>query len=182
MKQFLAMIALVVVLPAGARASSPASAGQHDFDYQFGVWSVRVSRLLHSGTWASYRGTHTVTPLWGGRSNIGVLEIKGASGSIEGLQLRLYDPATHLWRLSFASSADGMLDAPQVGRFHDGIGEFVDRETTGGRPAIVRSISRSVSATSYRDEIARSFDGGKTWQLYWVAVYEKHPSTAQRQL
>lgn len=177
MRKYFAIVALIVALPAAAVGAPPSETGRHDFDYQFGVWNVRVSRLLHPGSpnsrWVSYRGTHTVTPLWNGRSNIGVLEIAGTSGSIEGLQLRLFDPATHLWRLSFASSSDGVLNPPQIGRFHDGVGEFVDRETIAGRPAIVRSISRSLSATSYRDEIARSFDGGRTWQLYWIALYQK---------
>jgi hypothetical protein len=151
--------------------------GCHGFDYQFGAWNVHVSRLVQapSGatTWVTYDGTHTVRPLWGGRANIGVLEIRGSAGSIEGLQLRLYNPATNRWKLSFASSRDGELQSPQVGSFHDGVGDFRDTETLDGKTVLVRTLSIASSTTSYRDVISRSFDNGKTWTPVWIATYVK---------
>lgn len=153
--------------------------GSHGFDYQFGVWNVHVSRMVRapSGTtkWVTYDGTHTVTPLWGGRANIGVLEIRGPAGSIEGLQLRLYDPATHRWSLSFASSRDGQLQSPEVGSFHDGVGDFRDTVTEGGKTVLERTLSIARSATSYRDVSSRSYDDGKTWTPVWIATYTKQP-------
>ena len=149
----------------------------HDFDYQFGTWNVYVKRLIQTPggapRWVDYSGTHVVTPLWNGRANIGVLEISGPSGSIEGMQLRLYNPATKRWSLSFASSNDGQLQRPSTGYFHNGIGEFRNTETIDGKSVIVRSESRVITATSYRDVISRSYDGGKTWTPVWTAVYDK---------
>src|SRR5579872_5935338 len=88
----------------------------HAFDYEFGTWNVRVSRLTRdaagSTKWVTYDGTHTVTPLWYGRANIGVLEIRGSAGAIEGMQLRLFNPKTRRWKLSFADSTDGELQPP----------------------------------------------------------------------
>lgn len=149
----------------------------HGFDYQFGTWNVHVSRLTHDASgstkWVTYDGTHTVTPLWRGRANIGVLEIRGPAGCIEGMQLRLFDPATGRWKLSFASSADGELQSPSVGSFHDGVGDFRSTDRIDGRPVIERTLSTTSSPTSYRDVIARSYDDGKTWTPVWIATYAK---------
>lgn len=155
----------------------------HGFDYQFGTWNVHVSRLTHdasgSAKWVTYDGTHTVTPLWHGKANIGVLEIHGPAGSIEGTQLRLFDPATNQWKLSFASSTDGELQSPSIGSFQNGVGDFRSTERVNGKTAIVRTLSTMSSPTSYRDVIARSYDSGKTWTPVWIATYEKPaPSSA----
>lgn len=173
-------VSAALILIAGATIYSRASGAtspSHDFDYEFGKWNVQVSRLTHdangTGKWISYAGTHTVTPLWNGRANIGVLEIKGSAGSIEGLQLRLYNPATKQWSLSFASSVDGTLGAPSVGSFQNGVGIFRDTETIDGKRVLVRSESRMISQNAYRDVISHSSDGGKTWSPVWIATYSK---------
>jgi len=166
------VLALCVALAPPSNAAA-ARDGSHDFDYQFGVWNVSVSRLTNASKWATYVGTHSVTPLWSGRANIGVLEIHGSRDSIEGLQLRLYDPSTQTWALSFASSNDGELQKPSVGAFHDGVGDFRETETIGGKSVLVRSESVLISAASYRDVISRSYDGGKTWAPVWIATYTK---------
>jgi hypothetical protein len=152
-------------------------AQSHSFDYQFGTWKVHVSRLLRqpSGAtrWVTYDGTHTVTPLWHGHANIGVLEIHGSAGSIEGMQLRLFDPSSARWSLWFASSTDGALQSPSIGSFRDGIGDFRNTETIGEKTVLVRTLTTIDSPTSYRDTIARSTDNGKTWTPVWIATYEK---------
>lgn len=166
----LALILALVVTPA------------HAFDYQFGTWNVHVARLARDASgspkWVSYDGTHTVKPLWHGRANIGVLEIRGHAGSIEGMQLRLFDPATARWKLSFASSNDGELQSPSVGTFHNGVGDFRSSERVGGKGVIVRTLSTIRSPTSYRDVIARSYDNGKTWTPVWIATYAKQVKLA----
>jgi hypothetical protein len=149
----------------------------HGFDYQFGTWNVHVSRLVRtsagSTSWVTYDGTHTVTPLWHGRANVGVLEVHGTAGSIEGMQLRLFDPASGRWKLSFASSTDGELQPPSVGSFRAGVGDFRSSDCVNGRHVVVRTLSTVNSPTSYRDVIARSYDNGKTWNPVWIATYEK---------
>lgn len=149
----------------------------HGFDYQFGIWNVHVSRRVSGSSgstkWVTYDGTHTVRPLWHGRANIGVLEVHGAGGNIEGMQLRLFDPATGCWRLSFAGSADGKLQTPSIGTFHGNIGDFRSIERVGGKHVMVRTLSTMTSPTFYRDVIAQSYDNGKTWTPVWIATYEK---------
>jgi hypothetical protein len=148
------------------------------FDYQFGAWRVHVSRLLDPGgsspRWARYEGTHVVTPLLGGGANIGVLEVTGPTGSIEGLQLRTYDPSTEQWRLSFASGSDGVVQPPAVGRFEDNQVLFLDSTRIGGRPARVRTVVTRLAERTYRDVISYSTDGS-TWHPFWIASYVKMP-------
>jgi|SRR6516165_9246804 hypothetical protein len=163
--QLLTLILALAVTPA------------HGFDYQFGTWDVHVSKLARDASgstkWVTYDGTHTVMPLWHGRANIGVLEVHGQAGNIEGMQLRLFDPATKRWRLSFASSADGELQSLSVGSFHNGVGDFRSTGSPDGKHVIVRTLSTVSSPTSYRDVIARSYDNGKTWTPVWIATYER---------
>lgn len=149
----------------------------HGFDYQFGTWNVHVSRLVHDASgstkWVAYDGTHDVRPLWHGRASIGVLEVHGPAGDIEGMQLRLFNPATGRWKLSFANGVDGELQSPSVGTFHGGVGDFRSVERVGGKRVIVRTLSTMRSSTCYRDVITRSYDNGKTWTPVWIATYEK---------
>jgi hypothetical protein len=148
-----------------------------DFDYQFGAWRVRVARLLDpassSPRWVHYDGTHVVTPLLGGRANIGVLEVSGPSGRLEGLQLRLYDSANAQWRLSFASGSDGIVQPPSSGRFENGRGTFFSSERIGAFDARVRTTATQLSATAYRDVIAYSRSRGDAWHTVWTATYTK---------
>src|SRR5580692_6209656 len=106
----LATSALAVGI-AATSANAAASATSRAFDYQFGTWRVHVASLTNPtaahANWTHYDGTHTVMPLLEGRANLGILEIAGPSGSVEGMQLRIYDPLTQRWNLSFANASDG---------------------------------------------------------------------------
>ncbi|MGC1521806.1 MAG: hypothetical protein WA803_09740 [Steroidobacteraceae bacterium] len=147
--------------------------GQHDFDFEIGTWKTHLKRLLHplsgSKTWVEYDGTTTVRKIWDGRANLVELEAGGSRGHIEALSLRLYNPASHQWSLNFASSAGGTLGVPTVGEFKDGRGEFVDQETLGARTILVRFVITQITPRSCHFEQSFSDDGGKTWELNWVA-------------
>jgi hypothetical protein len=168
---------LYLPLPAASqtvRQTGPARDGQHDFDFNFGTWRTEIKRLQHpltgSKTWLAYTGTHVVRKVWNGRANLGELEIDGPTGHIEGLSLRLYNPQSHQWNLLFASSGGGTLSVPMVGEFRDGRGEFFDQETFNGRAILARTVWSDITSTSCRSEQAFSDDGGKTWEVNWIAV------------
>jgi hypothetical protein len=148
----------------------------HAFDYQFGAWRVHVSRLLDPGgasaRWTRYDGTHVVAPLLNGSANIGVLEIGGPAGNIEGLQLRTFDPSTRRWKLAFASGSDGKVQPPSIGRFENGQGVFFERTRIGGRLARVRTVATRLTETTNRDVISYSTDGS-TWHPLWIASYAR---------
>jgi hypothetical protein len=148
--------------------------GQHDFDFEMGSWKTHISRLEHpltgSKTWVEYEGTSVVRPVWNGRANLVELEVDGPAGHIEGLSLRLYNPQFHQWSLNFANSKVGSLGQPTVGEFKNGRGEFFDQEPLNGRIILVRNVWSDITPNSCRFEQAFSDDGGKTWEVNWVAT------------
>jgi hypothetical protein len=150
---------------------------QHDFDFEFGRWTAKLSRRLRpltgSNEWVTYEGTSVVHPLWQGRSNVGELDVSGSAGRIEGLTLRLYDPAARRWTVRFASSRDGDLTPGLVGGFTDGRGEFMDQEVLDGRPICVRFVFSEVTRDTFRFEQAFSSDEGRTWEANWVSTFTR---------
>lgn len=159
--------------PARAQPQPPHD-GQHDFDFEIGTWTTHLRRLLHplsgSDEWAEYEGVTTVRKVWNGRANLVELTADGPAGHFEGLNLRLYNPQSRQWSLYFASSRSGTLGQPTIGGFVDGRGEFYDQETFDGRAIFVRFLIIPVDADTVRFEQSFSDDGGKTWELNWVAT------------
>ena len=62
------------------------------------------------------------------------------------------------------------MSVPTVGEFKNGRGEFYDQELLNGRAILVRFIVSPVNADLVRFEQAFSDDGGKTWEVNWVAT------------
>jgi len=161
-------------------AAPPASAqrdASHDFDFEFGDWKVRISRLVSplsgSTNWVEYTGTSVVRRVWDGRANLGELEVAGTAGRIQGLSLRLYNPESRQWAVHWANSRDGALGLPMIGGFSDGVGRFYDQEMFNGRAVFVRFIFSDITPTTFRLEQAFSADGGKTWEPNWIASFTR---------
>jgi hypothetical protein len=158
---------------------SKARDGQHDFDFEIGNWKTHLSRRLHpltgSSAWVEYEGTSVVRKVWNGRANLVELEVDGPTGHVEALSLRLYNPQSHQWSLNSANGKGGALGQPTIGEFKDGRGEFFDQEEFNGRVILVRNIWSNITATSCRFEQSFSDDGGKTWEVNWIAVDTRVP-------
>ena len=148
--------------------------GQHDFDFEIGTWKTHLKRLLRpltgSTSWVEYEGSTVVRKVWNGRANLVELDVKGPAGHIEALSLRLYNPESHQWSLNFANSAAGMMSQPTIGEFKNGRGEFFNQETFNGRAILVRFIISEIKPNSCHFEQAFSADGGKTWEVNWIAT------------
>lgn len=179
--------ALVLILVGGGSAHAAESivSGEHDFDFEFGTWKTHLSRLVHpltgSTTWADYEGTSVVRKLWNGRANLLELEVSGPAGHIEALSLRLYNPLARQWSLNFSNSSLGVLGQPTIGEFSNGRGEFYDQETLNGRAILVRFVISDIKPDSCHFEQAFSADGGKTWEVNWIATDTRmEPGSAQR--
>jgi hypothetical protein len=167
---------------AAAKAGSPnaeiqgnaAERDGHDFDFEIGTWKTHLRRLVHpltgSTTWVEYTGTTVVRKVWNGRANLVELAADGPAGHFEGMSLRLYNPQSHQWSLNFASSNSGTLSQPTVGEFQNGRGEFYDQETLNGRAIFVRFVISDITPESCHFEQAFSDDGGKTWEVNWIAT------------
>jgi len=179
------------LLVSGAHAEQPAAEaaarrdGQHDFDFNIGTWKTHLRRLVQpltgSRTWIEYDGTTVVRKVWNGRANLAELEAEGPKGHLQVLSLRLYDPGAAQWSLNAASSKGGGISVPTVGEFRNGRGEFYDYENFNGRMILVRNLWSDITANSCRFEQAFSEDGGKTWEVNWIAVDTRitEPSNAR---
>jgi hypothetical protein len=148
-----------------------------DFDFEFGEWRAHISRLVEplygSDAWVEYEGTSNVRPVWGGRANLGELDVSGPSGAIQGLSLRLYHPESGLWRIHWASSRDGQIGPAMVGGFQDEVGEFYNQELFGGQAVFVRFVFSEISSSFFRLEQAFSAEGAKTWEPNWLAEFRR---------
>jgi hypothetical protein len=185
---FLLLCALIVTMQL-AQKLSPASLvtsktksqqtlkerdGQHDFDFHIGTWKTHLKRRLHpltgSNTWVEYDGTTVVRKVWDGRANLVELKADGPAVHFEGLSLRLYNPTSHQWSLNFANSNVGTLSQPTIGEFKNGRGEFYNQEPFNGRAILVRFVISDITSNSCRFEQSFSDDGGKTWEVNWIAI------------
>jgi hypothetical protein len=131
--------------------------------------------LTGSNTWVEMNGTTVVRKVWNGRAILLELEADG----FQGLSLRLYNPQTKQWSLNFANSSDGVLTPPTIGQFKDGRGEFYAQETLNGRAIFVRFVISDITANSCRFEQAFSDDGGKTWEVNWIATDTRIPPAGE---
>jgi hypothetical protein len=171
----LKIIFIFALLPALAQAAdAPARDGQRDFDWEIGTWKTHLKRLkgplTGSTTWLEYEGTTVVRKVWDGRANLVELDVKGSAGAIEALSLRLYNPESRQWSLNFSNSRGGTMTIPAIGEFKNGRGEFYNQDTLDGRSIFVKFIIECQSHDVCKFEQSFSGDGGKTWELNWLAT------------
>lgn len=170
LKSFL--LILFILFPALAQTGQ--KDGQHDFDFEIGTWKTHLRRLQRplsgSTNWLEYEGTTVVRKVLDGRANLVELQVSGPAGRLEGLSLRLYHPQSRQWSLNFANISDGRLVTPSIGEFKNGRGEFYNQDTYNGRAIFVRFVISKISDDQYRFEQSFSADGGKTWELNWIAT------------
>src|SRR4030095_14784009 len=148
--------------------------GQRDFHFEIGTWKTRFRRrvrpLTGSSTWVEYEGTTVVRKVWNGRANLVELVVDGPACHLEALSLVLYTPLSRQCSLNFANSSVGTMSQPTIGEFKNGRGEFFNQETLNGRSILVRFVISEINAHLYRFEQSFSDDGGKTWELNWIAT------------
>jgi len=163
------LLILFITLPVFAQRD-----GQHDFDWEIGTWKTHLRRLQRplsgSTSWVEYDGTSVVSKVLDGRANLVELKVNGPAGRIEGVSLRLYNLDSRKWSLNFANIKNGELTIPSIGEFKDGRGEFSNEDTYNGHAILVRFVIIKVTDDQYRFEQSFSADGGKTWELNWIAV------------
>jgi hypothetical protein len=179
----------VVLTIAGQNAWAEAGAnpplerdGQHDFDFNIGVWHSHIRRTLDplSGSTQSIDldGVVTVRKVWGGRAELEEIEADGPKGHWEGLTLFLYNPKSHQWSQSFINGKIGELGPPSVGAFRDDRVELVSQDTVDGRSILVRAVWSDIKPDSHHYEESYSDDGGKTWQPSFNANLTREKQTS----
>jgi hypothetical protein len=155
-----------------------ARATKHDFDFLHGAWTIHnrylKERLKGSSDWIEFEARSDVQPLLNG---FGQLDRYGADrdGSpVEGITLRLFNPATGEWSLHWADTVRaGILLPPMVGRFTGDIGEFFGAETVDGKSVLCRIHWMRTADGSPRWEQAFSQDNGTTWETNWIMTFTR---------
>lgn len=157
-----------------AAASTPMAdeeeANRRGFDFELGRWRVHHRVKRPDGSWSTFEGTCTTTPVLGGAGNVEDHEFRRPTGVTRGLALRSYDPATRSWAIWWVDSRvpHGRMDPPMIGRFRGGVGTFFSDGVVDGVPTRTRFVWSHITATSARWEQATSTDGGTTWEPNWV--------------
>jgi hypothetical protein len=161
-------------------AVSPTRDGQHDFDFNFGVWRTHIRRVLDplSGSTHSMElnGTVSVRKVWDGRAALEEIEADGPNGHWEGMTLFLYNPQAHQWSQSFVNSKSGTLNVPLIGAFNNGRGELFSQDTFEGRSILVRATWSDITPDAHHFEEAYSEDGGRTWAPAFIATLTRERS------
>jgi len=146
--------------------------GQHDFDFNIGVWHTHIKRILDpfaSGSESvELNGTVTVRKVWDGKAELEEIEADGPKGHWEGLTLFLYNPSAHQWSQSFANSKVGTLSS-NVGEFKDGRGVLVGQDTVNDKMILVRAVWSDIKPDSHQYDESYSNDGGATWVRSFIA-------------
>jgi predicted methyltransferase len=149
--------------------------GQHDFDFNIGVWKTHIKRFvvgLEGGTQSiELNGTVTVRKVWDGRAQLEEIEADGPKGHWEGLSLFLYNPQAHQWSQSFVNSKVGALLSSNIntGEFKDGRGVLIGQDTVNDKTILVRAVWSDIKADSHQYEESYSDDGGTTWVRSFIA-------------
>ena len=158
------------------------SDGRQDFDFLFGHWRLHNRRLVDlldqdCTDWVQFQATGQAQPILGGLGNIDTFSAPAVPPSgqpLAAMTLRLFDPATRLWRIWWVSTSRlGHMDPPVEGRFSDGCGRFFGEDVLGGQPVKVRFIWKDTTIGSPRFEQAFSYDHGQHWQTNWIILLSR---------
>ena len=164
--------------PAGPAASKPQGTtmtestddGRHAFDFFFGRWQIRNQRLkqhhVGSNDWDQFEASIDCRSILGGLGNIDEYRTE-YGGGIVGISLRLFNARTREWSDAWANRRDGVLGAPALGRFVDGVGTFIGRDQDGERAVLSRAQWSHITPDSVHWDQAFSTDEGKTWETNW---------------
>jgi hypothetical protein len=177
--------ATYVLALAGAVAQTPATGptktatardGQHDFDFNIGVWHTHIKRMLDpfvsDSASVEMNGTVTVRKVWDGKAQLEEIEADGPKGHWQALTLFLYNPSARQWSQTFANSRVGTLSfsSTNVGEFKDGRVVLVGQDNTvSDKTILVRAVWSDIKPDSHQYEELFSNDGGTTWVRSFIA-------------
>jgi hypothetical protein len=172
---------LCVSYPCVGLSQTPTTApavhdGQHDFDFNIGVWHTHIKRTLDpfasDSASVEMNGTVTVRKVWDGKAQLEEIEADGPKGHWQALTLFLYNPSARQWSQTFANSRVGTLSfsSTNVGEFKDGRVVLVGQDNSvSDKTILVRAVWSDIKPDSHQYEELFSSDGGTTWVRSFVA-------------
>src|ERR1700733_13206715 len=172
-------VSVALGLAAAQAAETQDLSGLHAFDLRVGKWKIhnRVlkARLAGRHDWLGYDGAPTWWSILNGAGNVDDTFLDKPGDAYSGATLRAYDPKTGQWAIWWLDgrTPTGDLDPPVKGRFENGVGTFYSDDTLRGKTVRVRFTWSNITATSAHWEQAFSPDGGKTWEVNWIADFKR---------
>ncbi len=148
-----------------------------DWDFLVGSWNASHrrlrKRLVGNKDWDTFGGTLVNWPVLGGFGNVGdnVMEMPG--GTVRGVGIRSFDPATKQWYSRWLDARYPTIGEPVRGRFENGVGIFIGDDTLDGRAIQTRVRWTGITAKTARWEQSCSADGGKTWEVNWITDFTR---------
>jgi hypothetical protein len=138
------------------------------FDFLQGEWDA-ICRVPTDTGWVEGPGRLTASRTLNGLVSVEHFEGIYHGGTLQGLGLRAFNPATDEWEHTWTDTlAPGHFEVWK-GVFRDGkVDLFADWIEDSGGAVRSRLTCSDMSSDSAHWESARSRDGGKTWQLHWV--------------
>src|SRR5690348_15631849 len=89
-----------------------------DFDFLIGRWKIRHRRLREilkgSTSWDEFEGYAVDRKILGGLGSISEVTLQLASGPLQGMTTRLFDPKTGQWRIYWTAGPDGAFTTPMI--------------------------------------------------------------------
>ncbi len=154
------------------------SGGKHDFDFEFGSWTVKHRRLKDrlSGcmVWDEFTGTATTQPILGGAGNVEDNVLNFPEGTYRAVALRSFDVDSGAWAIWWLDARfPHQLDVPVTGAFSGGIGSFLADDNFRGKPIKVRFLWLDTTAANPRWEQAFSADDGLNWETNWTMEFTR---------
>jgi hypothetical protein len=152
--------------------------GRDDFDFFAGCWTVThrrlIDRLVGDTRWQEFGGICESRPILGGLANIDDNILELPAGTYRAATLRVFNPGTRLWSISWIDGRAARLDPPVHGRFENGAGTFLGEDAlSDSRRILVRFVWSEITRQSARWEQAFSPDGGATWECNWSMRFER---------
>ena len=153
----------------------------HDFDFLYGSWIIKNTRLLERfqgcTDWETFDATGTAQPVLGGIGNVDDFVPKDWRPNFLGMTLRLFNPVTQQWSIYWASNQTGTLEPPVVGEFRNGIGTFEGDDVMNGKLVRVRFLWSQITSVSARWEQEFSQDNGISWETNWIMEFTRSDAT-----
>ena len=113
-------------------------------------------------------------PVLGGHANVGDNVMQFPTGTVRGVGLRAYDPASKQWLSWWLDGREpSVISSPLRGGFVDRTGTFTGDDTLNGRAIKTRVVWSQITPRSARWEQSASADGGKTWETNWTSEFTR---------
>lgn len=153
---------------------------RHGFEFWHGRWHGYNRKLVDvfdpdCEEWIEFDGVCEAQSVLTGLGSIDtfVADMPGR-GRVDGLTVRLFNPATNTWKIWWVSTGSpGDIGVPVEGSWVDGRGQFFGDEERDRLEFKVQFEWTVSGPDSARWRQFFSFDGGETWKHNWTVEHTR---------